>query len=138
MEQDKIKKTKRCQLKYFVEKNFFVIMVLKMFLFIREHLILEKNNKSTNYVLSWKSKGVYTFKFKPLYTVFLHSITLYGCKMGINFDTEQLAAEQNNKIAKIVNAYIAYDFEFWSRNPTNNFKFKICLFGVTSIVKKYW
>ena len=57
--------------------------------------------------------------------------------MGKNFDTEQLAIEQNNNIAKIVNAYIAYDFEFWSRNPTNKFKFKICLFGVTSIVKKY-
>ena len=57
--------------------------------------------------------------------------------MGKNFDTEQLAIEQNNNIAKIVNAYIAYDFEFWSKNPTNKFKFKICLFGVTSIVKKY-
>ena len=28
-----------------------------------------------------------------------------------------------------------YDLDAWSRNPTNNFKFKNCLFGATSIVK---
>ena len=29
-----------------------------------------KKDKSTGYILSWKSKGVFTSKFKPLYTVF--------------------------------------------------------------------
>ena len=36
---------------------------------------------------------------------------------------------------KIVNVYIVYDLDAWSRNPTNNFKFKNCLFGATNVVK---
>ena len=41
--------------------------------------ILElKKNKGTEYVLSWKSNGVYNSRLKPLYTAFLHSITLSG------------------------------------------------------------
>ena len=32
--------------------------------------------------------------------------------------------------------YIFYDLDAWPpRNPTNNFKFKSCLFGATSVVK---
>ena len=45
-----------------------------------------KKNKGTEYVLSWKSNGVYNSRLKPLYTAFLHSITLSGYKMGIKFD----------------------------------------------------
>ena len=29
-----------------------------------------KEDKGTEYVISWKSKGVYTSKLKPLYTAF--------------------------------------------------------------------
>ena len=36
-----------------------------------------KENKGTYYILSWKSKGVYTSKLKPLYTAFLHSVKLF-------------------------------------------------------------
>ena len=35
-----------------------------------------KKNKGTDYVGSWKSKGVFNSKLKPLYTAFLHSIRL--------------------------------------------------------------
>ena len=38
-------------------------------------------------------------------------------------------------MTKIVNVYIAYDLDDWPRNPTNNFKFKNCLFGVANVVK---
>ena len=37
-----------------------------------------KKDISIDYVLSWKSKGVYSSKLKPLYTAFLHSIKLSG------------------------------------------------------------
>ena len=47
--------------------------------------------------------------------------------MGIKFDRDPLAVEQNNYATKIVNAYIAYDLDNWPRNPTNNFKLKKCL-----------
>ena len=35
-----------------------------------------KKDKFTDSVLSWKSKGVYNSKLKPLYTAYLHSIKL--------------------------------------------------------------
>ena len=38
-------------------------------------------------------------------------------------------------MSKSVNVYIVYDLDAWPRNPINNFKFKNCLFGATSIVK---
>ena len=47
--------------------------------------------------------------------------------MGIKFDRDPLAVEQNNCDTKIVNAYIVYDLDAWPKNPTNNFIFKNCL-----------
>ena len=38
-------------------------------------------------------------------------------------------------MTKIVNVYILYELAAWPRNPTNNFKFKNCLFGATNIIK---
>ena len=55
--------------------------------------------------------------------------------MRIKFDKDPLTVEQNNYLTKIVNVHIVYDVDAWPRNPTNNFKFKNCLFGATNIVK---
>ena len=53
--------------------------------------------------------------------------------MGLKFDKDLL--EQKNYLSKILNVYIVCDLDAWTRNPTKNFNFKNCLFGVTSIVK---
>ena len=82
-----------------------------------------------------ESKRVYTSKLKPLNTVFSYSIKLSGYKVGIKYDKDPLVVEQNNYETKIVSAYIVYKLDAWPRNPTNNFTFKNCLFGVTSVVK---
>ena len=87
------------------------------------------------YVLSWKSKGVFNSKLKPLYTAFLNSMKLYEYRIGMKFDKDLLAVEQKIYLMKIVNVYIVYDLDAWPRNPTNNFKFKNCLFRATTIVK---
>ena len=55
--------------------------------------------------------------------------------MGIKFEKDPLAVEQKNYASKIVNVYIVYDLYAWSRNTSNNFKFKNCLFEATSVVK---
>ena len=55
--------------------------------------------------------------------------------MGIKFDRDPLAVEQNNQTIKIVNVCIVCDLEEWSRGPTNHFKFKNCLFAATNILK---
>ena len=60
---------------------------------------------------------------------------LSGHRMRIKFDTDPLAVEQNNYLAKIINIYIVYDLDTWPKDPTNNFKFKNCLVGATDIVK---
>ena len=94
-----------------------------------------KKDKDTDCVLNWKSSGVYNSKLKPLYTAFLHIITLSVYKMRVKFDKDPLAVEKNNYLTKIVNVYIVYDLAAWSRNPPNKFKFKNCWFGATNIVK---
>ena len=55
--------------------------------------------------------------------------------MGIKFDKEPLAVEQNHFLSKIVSVYILYDLDTWPRNLTKNFKFKNCLSGAASVAK---
>ena len=55
--------------------------------------------------------------------------------MGIKFDKDPLAVEQNSYLSKLINVYIVYDLDAWPRNPTNNFKLENCLFEATSIIK---
>ena len=64
----------------------------------------------------------------------MHSIKLSQYRTGIKFDKDPLAVEQNNYLTIIVNVYV-FALDDWPKNPTNNFKFKKCLFGATSIVK---
>ena len=49
---------------------------------------------------------------------------------------DRLPIEQENQTTNLVNAYMVYDLDAWPSNPTNNFKFKNCLFGATNIVTK--
>ena len=62
-----------------------------------------KKDKGTDYILSWKLNGVYNTKLKSLYTAFLHSIKPSEYRIGINFDKDLLAVEQNNCTTKILN-----------------------------------
>ena len=67
---------------------------------------LEKD-KGTYYVLSSKSKGLFTSKLKPLCTAFLHSIKLSEYKVKTKFNKDSLAVEQSNYVTKIKNDYIS-------------------------------
>ena len=98
--------------------------------------MLELNkDKGSDYILSLKSKGLYISKLKPLFTASLHSIKLFEYRMGIKFDKDPLAVEQNNCATRIVNVYILHEFDTWPEVPLNNFKLKNCLFTATNIVK---
>ena len=59
------------------------------------------------------SNGVYNSKIKRLYTTFLHSMKHSGYKIGIKFDKDPLAVEQNNYLTKVVNVYISYELAAW-------------------------
>ena len=52
-----------------------------------------KKDKGTDYVLSWKSNGVFNSKLKPLYIAFLNNIKLSEYIIGIKFDKDPLAVE---------------------------------------------
>ena len=65
----------------------------------------------------------------------MHSIKLSQYKIGIKFDKDPLAVEQNNYLIKFVNVCIDYNLVVWSKNLTSNFRFKNCLFRTTSAVK---
>ena len=63
-----------------------------------------KEDKGTDYVISWISKGVYSSNISPLHTIFFfHSIKLSRYRIGIKFDNESLIVEQNSYTSKIVN-----------------------------------
>ena len=83
-------------------------------------LELKKIKKCMDYALSWKSKGVYTFKLTPFHTSFMNSTKLSRCSTGIKFDSSALVQEQNNYASKNVNVYIVYDLHTWSNNPLKN------------------
>ena len=94
-----------------------------------------KKDKVTDYVISWISNWLYASERKPLYTAILNTIKLSGYRIGIKFDKDRLAVEQNNYLTNIANAYIVYDLNAWTGNPTKSFKFKDCLFGATNIIE---
>ena len=60
-----------------------------------------KKDKGTDYVLCWKSKGVYNSKLKQLDTDFFHSMKLSEYKIGIKFDKYHLVVEKYNYFRKI-------------------------------------
>ena len=62
----------------------------------------KKKIKGTDYILSWKSNGVFNSKLKPLYTASLNSIEFSEYRIEIKFDKDSLPVEQNNYLTKIV------------------------------------
>ena len=91
------------------------------------------DDKGNDYVIGWKSKGVYSSKLTPLYTAFLHNMKRSGYRIRIQLNNS--AVKQNNYATKIVNAYIAYDLDDWSKYPNRIFKLKNYFFGATNIRK---
>ena len=94
-----------------------------------------KNDKPTEYIISWKSKRLYKSKLIALHGAFLPNIKYFKNKIGIQFNSTPLVIERNNYVTKIVNVYIVYDLDNWPKNPLINFTLKDCLFGSTNIVK---
>ena len=64
----------------------------------------------------------------------MNSIKLSEYRIGIKFDKNPLAVEQNNYLIKIVNVYIVYDLEAWPKIMLRNVTLKN-LFGATNIIR---
>ena len=109
------------------QNNSSIYIYIYIYIYILLTLDL-KEEKGTDSVLIWESKGANTFKFKPLYNAFFHSIRHSGYKVGIKLDKDPLAVKQKNYTTNIVNAYIVYVLENWSNGALRGFALKYCLF----------
>ena len=56
----------------------------------------------------------------------------------MQFNNTPLVVEQNNYTTKIVNAYIVYDLDNWSKIPLRNFKLKNWSYGTTNVIVRLW
>ena len=70
-----------------------------------------KTNKGTEYIIGWKSKGVYNSKLIALHGAFLPNIKYFKKKIEIQFNNTPLVIEQNSYTSKIVNVCIVYDLD---------------------------
>ena len=70
-----------------------------------------------------------------MHGAFLSNIKYFRHERRIQFNNNPLVIEQNNYTTKIVNAYIVYDLDNWSKIPFKNFTLKNCLFGAANLVK---
>ena len=73
-----MKKLKTFDLSYFIGKNIFGDDGFQnMFAYqVKFNTIELKKDNDTNYLISWKSKGVYNCKLTPVNTAFLHKVKI--------------------------------------------------------------
>ena len=83
-----------------------------------------KNDKSTEYIISWKSKELYNSKLIALYGAFLPDVKYFNNKIGMQFNNTPLKIEQNICTTRIVNVYIIYDLDNWPKNPSEILHYK--------------
>ena len=106
-----------------------------MFVYQPTYNAIKYLNNSSEYIITWRSKGVYNAKLIPIKNDSLPTIKYLNKKIQLQFDYTPLVVEQDNCKSKIVNVYIVYDLDYWPKRPLRNFTFKNYFFGVTNIVK---
>ena len=97
---------------FFVGRIYFTIVdgSQNMFFYQPTFNVLElKNDKGTEYIISWKSKGIYDSKLIVLIGALLPNVKYFKNKIEIQFNSTPLVIEQNNYATKTVNVYIVYD-----------------------------
>ena len=92
-------------------------------------------NTRTEYIISWRSKGLYTTKLTPINTDILPNIVYFNRKIALKLNSTPLILDRNSYIAKILNVYIVFDLDYWQKDPVRSFTQKSCLFGETNTVK---
>ena len=78
---------------------------------------------------------MYNSKVKALRGTFLPNVKYFWNKIGIQFNNPALVIEQSNYATRIVNNYIVYDLDNWTKKSLRNFTLKNVLFGSTNTIK---
>ena len=97
---------------FFLGRIYFTIVdgSQNMFFYQPTFNVLElKNDEGTEYIISWKSKGIYDSKLMVLIGALLPNVKYFKNKIEIQFNSTPLVIEQNNYATKTVNVYIVYD-----------------------------
>ena len=94
-----------------------------------------QNDKSNDYIISWISKGSYSFTLSPQYIHFLNSLNFFGYEIGIKFNRNPLVVKQMKCATKIINVYIVFELNLCPKSLLEKFTLKNCLFGATNIVE---
>ena len=85
-----------------------------------------RNDKGTEYIISWISKGLYNSKLIALNGAFLPNVNYFRDNIGIQFNNTPLVIEQNNYTTRIVNVYIVFNLDNRPKNHLRNFTLKNC------------
>ena len=114
-EQEKIAKLETYDINYLLGKNFLVMMLFKICLFMNQTFsTLElKPDKDTED----------NSKLVALHGAFSPNIKYFKKSIGIQFNNTRLVVEQNHYTAK-TNVYIVHDLDNWLKVPLRNFTLK--------------
>ena len=99
---------------FFLGRIYFTIVdgSQNMFFYQPTFNVLElKNDKGTEYIISWKSKGIYDSKLIVLIGALLPNVKYFRNKIEIQFNSTPLVIEQNNYTTKTVSVYIVYNLD---------------------------
>ena len=113
-------------------------MILKICLFINQHLTHDKENtkRHLKILLVANQRGYILPILSHYMDLFCLNWNILQKKICVNLDNFLLIIEQNNYSTKIRNTYIIYDLDGWTKVPIRNFAIKNCLFGAANIIKK--
>ena len=92
-----------------------------MFVYQPTYNVIKYLNSSTEYITSWRSKGVYNTKHILIKNDSLPNIKDPNKKILLQFDYTPLVVEQNNYTSNIVNVYMVYDLDYWPKIPLRNY-----------------
>ena len=137
--ENKFKKLKTFDLGYFIGKNYFGEDGPQNYLVFQSIVRYFKVITNTNYVSSWKSKGLSDKTMKPPTTsdkILTPESNYYDTKTRVKFTGSCLKQPKFTYTHKtIVNIYIVYELGASTSND-NDYTFKKCLFGAVTITKK--
>ena len=137
--QNKLNKLKAFDSSYFIGKNHFEEDGAENYLVFQPMYRYFTIITDTDYISSWKSKGLSDKSFKPPTTSdnsLTPSLDYYGNKIRVKFTKSHL--KQSNKLLythrKIVNIYIVYELGA-STSHSSDPTIKNCLFGAVTLTK---
>ena len=140
--QNELNKLKSFDLRYFIGKNYFEDDGAQNYLVFQpiiRYFKVNTINNVTNYVLSWKSKGLSDNTVKPPNTS-NNSLTpeisyYYGGKRRVKFTGSRLKPDKIIfNLGKVVNIYIVYELGASSSSDSDP-TLKNCLFGAVTLTK---